>query len=165
MPAVIVVERVHVAVAIEVQVARVAGTGCVRRSTPREPVAADTGQLSGRNAVVRIRTAQPRSGSRCQADTRRENQRSTTRLLSRAFSSQAVNARAQRTGNPHERTLLLSGFTLPLLLKFKLPALPEPAAFGEALQEYPLLPTLSNSPAETPPFVFARRNPDAGNIK
>ncbi len=57
----IVVERVHVAVAIEVQVACVAGTGCVRRGTPRVPVAADVVQLSGRNAV-RIRTAQSRRG-------------------------------------------------------------------------------------------------------
>ncbi len=47
---------------------------------------------------------------------------------------------------------------MPLLLKFKLPALAEPTAFGEALQEYPLLPTLSNAPDEV------WRNPEAGSI-
>ncbi len=103
VPAVIVGERVHVAVAIELQVARVAGAGRVRRSTPREPPDADFVQLSGLHAAVRIRTAQSRSGSRCQADTKRESQTATTRLLSRALSSQAVNPRAQRTGKPNAR--------------------------------------------------------------
>ncbi len=44
-----------------------------------------------------------------------------------------------------------------LLLKFKLPALSEVSVFGEALQEYPLVPTLFNAPDEE------LRYPEAGS--
>ncbi len=152
-----VVERVHVAT-IEVQVARVVGirTRCsVRRSTPRVPVGADVRQRARRGiAQARSGTLLPAIGKPRNETVAKQNLLQLEPSAENSFSS-SVNPRAQRTGKPFDRFVLLSGFTLPLL-KFKLPALSESSAFGEALQESPSLPTFVNAPD------VAWRYPEAG---